>query len=144
MNLEWTGAGHQELPLIWNTVEKFILEALDYHVYRGVDTYYFWEKIMRQEMQLWVLFDQEAIRGIMLTEVVLFGEEKIIEIPICAGGSTEAWKEFLLEVLEPWSREQRATRLEFKVRKGVSKLLTQHDYYVSSVVLTKRLNRMEH
>lgn len=99
---------------------------------------------MRQEMQLWVLFDDEKIRGIMLTNIVEFGADKICEIPICAGGDAVDWTEFLTEVIEPWSKEQNVTRLELRMRPAGKRFLAKHDYYVSEVVLTKHLTRMEH
>jgi hypothetical protein len=144
MRLEWTGVGHEVLPVIWNTVSPFILEAWDHHGYNAIDPFYYWEKILKEEMQLWVLFDAEDIRGVLLTEVSSFGGEKVCNIPVCGGGEAEEWVSFMTDVLEPWCKEQQVDRIEFRTRKASQKFLARHDYYVSDITLTKRLNRMEH
>lgn len=144
MKLEWTGAGHQALPVIWESVSKYIQEALEYHGFQHIDMFFYWDKIAREEMQLWVLFDVEEIKGVLLTELNEFAGERICNIPICGGGNTEDWSEFMTEVVEPWCKEQEVDRIEFRVRKAAQKILARHDYYVSDVTLTKRLNRREH
>ena len=145
MKYEWTGAGHEALPTIWTRVQQLILEAMEIDNFDITDSQYYWDRILNNQMQLWVLYNNDGIHGVMLTEIIYFQSEIICNIPVCAGADIESWTEFLADTIEPWAAmEQKCTRIEFPCRKGISKILTRHNYYVSNVILTKHLDRRKH
>ena len=144
MKYEWTGAGHQALPTIWPAVQQLIQTAMIVDDFEIIDPGFYWERINDERMQLWCLYDQEGLHGVMLTEVVKFQGEVICNIPVCAGADIEEWTEFLAGTLEPWAMEQGCTRIEFSCRKGIAKVLARHSYYVSNVILTKHLDYRKH
>lgn len=143
--LLWTGVGHQALPQIWGSVEKFISKALEQNGFYDIDHLYYWDRITQEDMQLWVLYENDkGVTGVMLTELHMFMNQYICNIPICAGASVEKWEEFRTTVLEPWCEEHKVDRIEFRARKSIAKLLAKHNYYVSDVTITKQLTTRGH
>jgi len=143
MRNEWTGAGYRELPIIWGSVEPLIVEALEGNGFFNIDTSEYWNRIMTQAYQLWVLFDNKKIDGIMLTALTNFQNEFICDIFITAGADIKEWTEFQISVIEPWAREQGCTRIEFTCRKGIAHALAPVGYHNRQVVLTKYLSRQD-
>lgn len=141
---EWTGIGHEALPQIRQPVSKFIEDALHVHGYYQTDVEYFLDRIEKEEMQLWIIFNQdEGITGVLLSELVRFQNETICSVPILGGGSLEVWEEFLEKVLVPWAKFQKVDRLEIRARKGFKPAATRHDFYVSECIFTRKLTRKE-
>lgn len=143
MKLEWAGANNDVLPAIWPSVEQYIIQAIDAHNYREYDTWFFLDQIQRQRMQLWVLYDAEGVKGVMLTQLLQFCGEHICDIPITAGGSIEDWQEFMVTVVEPWAKEFKCSRIEFRARKGIGRALANYGYHVEDVILTKHIATRE-
>ncbi len=143
--LYWTGVGHVVLEAIWTNVKKFISEALEHNGYYDIDYDYFWDQIVNEEMQLWAVYsEEEGLEGILITRLMEFMGQHVCEIPICGGCSHKYWEFFMLEVIEPWCKEHKIDRIEFRTRKASSRILAKHGYHVLDVTLNKQLIRQGH
>lgn len=94
------------------------------------------ELLMRGEFQLWIIGD-EAIKGVVLTELFFAPSgKKIMGIRAATGDAAEGWLHLMPE-LEAWARHEGCHSVEAIARKGWARRLS--DYKMTHVILEKDL-----
>ena len=140
----WAGVSQHFIAQLFPMICDLIKEACYRQHFISVDFLFYERQLREGRMQAWVLYDKDfVIRGVLLTTLYTLHDEFICDIPIASGVGIPPWEEFLTEVIEPWCRERNVTRLHFAVRPGIAKILKNHGYYKSDVIMTKHLRSGE-
>ena len=132
---------------IWRVVVGDIANALARsNNYALVDHFKKW--IKEEKMQLWILWDHEAIEnnskyyGVVVTEIV---KRKLIQscnIFIVTGRQRQQWQH-LISVLEDFALKNNCTNMELIARKGWTRIMKQFQYNQTHVVLEKPITQTE-
>ena len=127
---------------IWKIVKNDIANALNRsNGYALADHIKQW--ILDNKMQLWILWDHEAVEnnskyyGVVVTEVIQRPLQRCLNIKIMIGRHREKWQH-LIKQIEDFAWQQKCDLLELVARPGWKKILKPFGYNVSHVVLEKK------
>ena len=89
-----------------------------------------YEKLLVAEMQLWIVYDEDA--NIM----------KTCRIVTLGGKDMDIWVEQFLDILEEWAIDNDCVAMETACRKGFIKKLEKFGYEHTYTILTKELQTL--
>lgn len=92
------------------------------------------DAVRRRDMQLWVVLRGDELRGIILTQVVVWPRVKVCCLFGVAGYGVREWLH-VREQLRQWGREQGCAVMEVSGRHGWQRLLP--DYELSGSIYTR-------
>ena len=102
-----------------------------------------YERLLKAEMQLWLVFDGDAkIKSVLTTEVVFYPRMKTCRIVTLGGTELDIWVEQFLDVLEEWAIDNDCVAMETACRKGFIKKLEKFGYEHTYTILTKELQTL--
>ena len=102
-----------------------------------------YERLLKAEMQLWLVFDGDAkIKSVLTTEVVIYPRMKTCRIVTLGGTELDIWVEQFLDVLEEWAIDNDCVAMETACRKGFIKKLEKFGYEHTYTILTKELQTL--
>ena len=128
---------------VWSLVKKDISEALSYSG-NHTDAQFVYESIKENKMQLWVVWDKdkpttlEKYYGVVVTEVVQRKLKRSCQIFIMTGKHRQKWQHLVKE-LENFAIKNKCDCMELLARPGWDKIMKNHDYKRTHVVLEKQL-----
>jgi len=132
---ELVGVPAPKVPGMWPMVAELVTKALD-RSNGAMDADDVLMALMRRDMQLWTADDEDEVRAICVTEVVVHPQRKACFIYLVAGIDRDEWLDHQ-EGLSIWAREQGCGFLETYARAGWERVLPE--WTKTAVVLHKEL-----
>ena len=126
-----TGINSKTIDMVWEDCVPFISksEKFSQAEMKAEDVY---GKIKDQDMQLWVVFNEETeILAVITTELVNYPRKKVCRI-VTLGG----------DFMDDWVIENNCEAMETFCRKGFKKKLETFGYDETYIVLGKELTTM--
>jgi hypothetical protein len=136
-----TGINSKTIDMVWEECVPFIsrAEKFSQEEMKAEDLY---GKIKNQDMQLWVVFNEETeILAVITTELVNYPRKKVCRIVTLGGDFMDDWVEYI-SVIEDWAIENKCQAMETFCRKGFKKKLENFGYDETYIVLGKELTTM--
>jgi hypothetical protein len=112
---------------VWGTVEPFLKKALKYAVgkYEPEDVY---ALVVDYGYPLWIAFDDEGIKGAVITRFVQYPRKKYLFLEFCGGRNGFSWKAPMLDVLRSWAKDNGCDGIEGAGRVGWQKVFEKDGY----------------
>lgn len=105
----------------WKDVEKYLEGAAEYtHGRYEVDDIY--DAIMDYDHQLWIAFDDQGIKGAVVTNFVQYPKKKYLCMTFCGGVELSDWKDPMLKLLQHWAHDNHCDGVEATARMGWTKI----------------------
>ena len=138
MSLYISGIESGNVSKIWNKCYKF-LELANNKSQEELSLEDIKELCENQEMQLWVIFDDnEKIYGAGATQIIDYPNKTVCRIVTLGGIEFKKWKH-TLKIIEEWARHMDCEAVEMFCRKGFKKELQDYEYKEIYTVLGKKL-----
>jgi hypothetical protein len=133
------GITSDKIDSVWDRCAKFI-EMGNSHSQYELSVMDYYEKLINQEMQLLILYnDEKEIVCALTTEIVQYPQKKVCRIISLGGKDLDKWVEEWLDIIEKWAEENDCDSIETYCRKGFIKKLEKFGYSNTYVVLGKEL-----
>tara|TARA_R110000868_G_C10637928_1_gene743848 strand:- start:88 stop:519 length:432 start_codon:yes stop_codon:yes gene_type:complete len=122
----------QYVPTCWPMIEPFLEKAAKYTYGRyTVDDIY--DSIVDYDYELWVAFEDNEIKGAVVTNSVTYPKRKLLCMSFCGGVGLKDWKDPMLAILQRYARDTGCDGIEATARRGWAKVF-QLDGYKSNWV----------
>ncbi len=137
-----SGIPSSQITEVWDNCKKYIEMGNNKSKQEmTIDDIY--ERLLKAEMQLWLVFDEDAkIKSVLTTEVVIYPRMKTCRIVTLGGRELDIWVEQFLDVLEEWAIENDCVAMETACRRGFIKKLEKFGYEHTYTILTKELQTL--
>lgn len=90
-----------------------------------------------RSMQLWLIKDNEKIKAICITEILITPQCRVLGIVALAGVGHKQWKDLLEQILTIYAQEKGCRYIEIQGRKGWNKVLS--NFKQVAIVLRKEV-----
>ena len=112
---------------VWPTVEPYVIKALKYASgkYQPEDVR---NLVVEYGYPLWVAFDDEGIKGAVITRFVQYPRKKYLFLEFCGGRDGFSWKAPMLSVLRSWAADNDCDGIEGAGRDGWQKVFEKDGY----------------
>jgi hypothetical protein len=112
---------------VWPTVEPYVVKALKYASgkYQPEDVR---NLVVEYGYPLWVAFDDEGIKGAVITRFVQYPRKKYLFLEFCGGRDGFSWKAPMLSVLRSWATDNDCDGIEGAGRDGWQKVFEKDGY----------------
>jgi len=112
---------------VWPQVEGYVTKALRYvsGKYLLEDVY---SLITDFNYPLWVAFDEDGIKGAVITRFTEYPRKKYLFLEFCGGRDGFSWKAPMLEVLRSWAKDNGCNGIEGAGRDGWQKIFERDGY----------------
>lgn len=112
---------------VWGTVEPYLKKALKYAAgkYAPEDVY---SLVVDYGYPLWVAFDDEGIKGAVITRFIQYPRKKYLFLEFCGGRDGFSWKAPMLDVLRSWAKDNGCDGIEGAGRAGWRKVFEKDGY----------------
>jgi hypothetical protein len=96
---------------VWPDVEPFVNKALKYASgkYEPGDVQ---ELVIRFGYPLWIAFDDDGIKGAVITRFIQYPRKKYLFLEFCGGRDGFSWKAPMLSVLRSWAKDNGCDGIE--------------------------------
>jgi hypothetical protein len=137
-----SGIPSSQITEVWDNCKKYIEMGNNKSKQEmTIDDIY--ERLLKAEMQLWLVFNEDAkIKSVLTTEVVIYPRMKTCRIVTLGGRELDIWVEQFLDVLEEWAIENDCVAMETACRRGFIKKLEKFGYEHTYTILTKELQTL--
>ena len=106
---------------IWDAVMPHLKKAADY-TYGRFDVEDILDCITDYEHTLWIAFDEESIKGAVVTMIRQYPRKKYLDMVFTGGVELEKWKKPMLELLQKWAFDTECDGIESVGRPGWAKI----------------------
>jgi hypothetical protein len=112
---------------VWGTVEPYLKKALKYTVgkYEPEDVR---SLVVDYGYPLWIAFDDEGIKGAVITRFIQYPRKKYLFLEFCGGRDGFSWKAPMLDVLRSWAKDNGCDGIEGAGRAGWRKVFEKDGY----------------
>lgn len=112
---------------VWPTVEPYVIKALKYASgkYQPEDVR---DLVVQYGYPLWVAFDDEGIKGAVITRFIQYPRKKYLFLEFCGGRDGFSWKAPMLSVLRSWAADNDCDGIEGAGRDGWQKVFEKDGY----------------
>lgn len=105
----------------WPAVEEYLKGAAEYtHGRYEVEDIY--DAIMDYDHTLWIAFDDEKIKGAVVTNFAHYPKKKYLVMSFCGGVELNTWKDDMLKLLQHWAHDTQCDGVEATARLGWTKI----------------------
>lgn len=109
------------VPDTWADVQGHLVKAAHYTFGRyTVDDIY--DSIMDYDHTLWIAFDEEGIKGAVVTMFTTYPRKKFLNMVFTGGIELSKWKEPMLKLLQHWAFDNNCDGIESTGRPGWAKI----------------------
>ena len=111
----------------WSLVEEYLNAALEY----GLGEYSIEDikkSCLERDMQLWVKFNKEGIKGAFVTKIAKYPQKNLLCIILLDGNEFIEWRDEADALLNAFGKENNCEYVELFGRKGWGKMLADIDY----------------
>lgn len=107
---------------VWGRIERFMGMAAEYTFgrYTADDIK---DSILNYEHDLWMAFDGEDIKGVVVTNFVQYPRMRCLAMQFTAGEDLKDWKAPMLALLQRWARDNNCDKIESSGRPGWPRVL---------------------
>ena len=122
----------------WEYVEDYIADSLKHGVgeYTTDDIK---QLCQSKQMQLWIKWDDEEVKGAFVTQILNYPQMKILLVLLLGGNEFIKWRDEVDEVLLKFGKEHNCKFVEFFGRKGWTKFLKDINYKEQVRMLSKEI-----
>jgi len=118
--IQATMVPYEQVKDVWPQVEKYMEGAAEYtHGRYDVDDIL--DSILQYEHVLWVAFDEERIKGVVVTNFAHYPKKKFVVVPFLGGVDFDEWKLPMLRLLQHWAFDNQCDGIEATARFGWAK-----------------------
>lgn len=112
---------------VWGTVEPYLKNALKYAggKYEPEDVR---SLVINYGYPLWIAFDDEGIKGTVITRFIQYPRKKYLFLEFCGGRDGFSWKAPMLDVLRSWAKDNGCDGIEGAGRAGWRKVFEKDGY----------------
>ncbi len=119
--MQVTMVPREHVQALWPQVESYLAGAADYtHGRYEVDDIY--DAIMDYDHTLWIAFDDEKIKGAVVTNFAHYPKKKYLVMSFCGGVELEKWKPAMLKLLQHFAFDTQCDGVEATARVGWTKI----------------------
>jgi hypothetical protein len=111
----------------WDKVEPFAEKAAEY-TYGRYTTNNIYERAKDESYQMWVAYDGDIFKGVVITEVVTYPQRKLLSMHFCGGIQLKEWKSPMLKLLQLFARDMGCDGIESVGRPGWEKVFREDGY----------------
>ena len=131
--MQMQGVPHDLYPGVAGHIRPFLAKFTEDGAH---DVQFFEDQIADRSMQLWVGGD-DGIKVVCLTEI---GTDKLktCHVSFCTGEDVNSWVHLINDICR-WAKEIGCGRIRVTARPGYERLLTQHSFRKTHVVLDRSL-----
>ena len=121
------GITSQYVEQAWDYVEDYIEDALKHGIgeYTTEDIK---QLCQLQQMQLWIKWDDEEVKGAFITQILNYPQLKVLLVLLLGGNEFIKWRDEVDEVLLKFGKEHDCKYVEFFGRKGWGNYLKDINY----------------
>lgn len=105
----------------WDSVEKHLAKAAEY-TYGRYEVEDIYDAIMDYDHDLWIAFNEEGVKGAVVTKFVHYPKKKYLDMVFCGGEDLKDWKEPMLKLLQHWAFDNSCDGIESTGRPGWTKV----------------------
>lgn len=125
-----------EIEEIWGIILPFVEKGLE----SARDTFWpsdVFKYLSNQDMQLWMLVDKNNdVKGIIITEIIVYPRRKMVNIFLLAGDDTKSWKDVWFYI-EEWSKTIGCDGATSSARPGMSRFAKDEGFITYAHVVGK-------
>lgn len=115
------------VALWWDRVKPLLEKAAEY-TYGRYDVDDILDSITDYGYTLWVAFDEDGIKGVVVTNFVVYPRKKFVNLAFCGGSEGLEWKDPMLKLLQHWAHDNQCDGLEATARLGWAKIFKSDGY----------------
>jgi len=109
------------VPKYWGEVEQHLAKAAEYtHGRYEVEDIF--DAIMDYDHHLWIAFDEEGVKGAVVTKFALYPRRKYLDMVFTGGERLAEWKDPMLKMLQAWAYDSGCDGIESTARPGWAKI----------------------
>ena len=111
----------------WPLVKEYLTDALEY----GLGEYSIDDikkSCLSRDMQLWVKFDREGVRGAFITKISKYPQKNLLCVILLGGEEFIEWRDETDALLNAFGKENNCEYVELFGRKGWGKMLKDINY----------------
>lgn len=122
---------------LWEKIEPLIQESLEesklYLDYSTTDIYFF---LCSSEMQCWIVEDQGDLVAVLITQILVFPQRKVLEVFAAAGTRMEEWLYMVSDTIWAFAKERHCKGMRVYGRPGWARLFQNRygEIYRRSVI----------
>ena len=106
---------------IWDAVKPHLKKAADY-TYGRYEVDDILDCITDYDYTLWIAFDEESIKGAVVTMMAQYPRKKYLDMVFTGGVELESWKAQMLDLLQKWAFDNECSGIECTGRPGWAKI----------------------
>lgn len=112
---------------VWPAVAGYVQNALEY-----TDGRYELDDVLDMVagggFSLWIAFDDESIKGCVITQFMQYPRKKFLGCPFVTGDNFASWKQPMFETLQRYARDTDCVGLEATARLGWARVFKDDGY----------------
>lgn len=112
---------------VWPDIKEYMQGAADY-TYGRYDVDDILESITDYDHVLWIAFNEEGIKGAVVTSFVDYPRKRMLCMQFCGGVEVTDWQAPMLELLQRWAKDNDCDGIESTGRMGWSKVFKSDGY----------------
>jgi hypothetical protein len=112
---------------VWPDIKEYMQGAADY-TYGRYDVDDILESITDYDHVLWIAFNEEGIKGAVVSSFVDYPRKRMLCMQFCGGIEVTTWQGPMLELLQRWSKDNDCDGIESTGRVGWSKVFKSDGY----------------
>jgi hypothetical protein len=105
----------------WGQIEEYLKGAADYTHGRYEVNDIYWA-IVDYDHHLWIAFDDQQIKGAVVTNIVNYPRKRYLCMSFCGGVELDKWKDPMLKMLQHWAFDNYCDGIEATARPGWAKI----------------------
>jgi len=105
----------------WGQMEEYLKGAADYTHGRYEINDIYWA-IVDYDHHLWIAFDDQQIKGAVVTNIVNYPRKRYLCMSFCGGVELDKWKDPMLKMLQHWAFDNYCDGIEATARTGWAKI----------------------
>lgn len=111
----------------WGHVEHFMEMAADATNgrYTSMDIL---DALLNMNHDLWVVFDEESIKGALVTAIKQYPNKRYLELAFIGGEDGHSWKDQMLDIMRRWAHDNSCDGIESCARLGWAKIFKDDGY----------------
>ena len=111
----------QYIDQCWPKIEGYIQKAAEY-TYGRFTAGNIYDLVAEGDYQLWVAFEDDSIKGAVVTNVVTYPQRKLLCMQFCGGEGLVDWKDPMLALLRRFAKDVGCDGIESTARPGWAKI----------------------
>lgn len=117
------------VPDCWDDVKEHLAKSAEY-TYGRYEVEDIFDAIMDYNHDLWVAFDENGIKGAVVTNFAHYPKKKYLNMVFCGGEDLKEWKEPMLKILQHWAFDNHCDGIESTGRPGWAKVFASDGHKV--------------